>query len=59
MIGIHIKHPLQIKQQNRGLGTKILAQLFPIKKFASSLNSKFQFHFSFKFLFDPSGGENI
>lgn len=59
MIGIHVKHPLQIIKQNRGLGTNRLAQMFHIKKFASSLNSKFEFHFSFKFLFDPSGGENI
>lgn len=31
MIGICVKHPLQIIQQNRGLGTKLLAQMFPIK----------------------------
>lgn len=59
MTEIHVKHPLQTTEQRRDLGTKLVAQMFPIKKFASSLNSKFQFHFSFKFLFDPSKGKNI
>lgn len=57
MIGIHGKHPLRITQQNSDPGTKPTAQMFPIKKFASSLNGKFQLCFSFKFLFDPSGGK--
>lgn len=57
MIGIHGKRPLRITQQNSDPGTKPTAQMFPIKKFASSLNGKFQLCFSFKFLFDPSGGK--
>lgn len=57
MIGIHGKHPLRITQQNSDPGTEPTAQMFPIKKFASSLNGKFQLCFSFKFLFDPSGGK--
>lgn len=54
---MHVKYPLQIVQQNRSPSIKLFTQMFPIKKSASSLNSKFQFCFSFKFQFDLSGGE--